>query len=77
MAKNRTIRFAGPLDELVDQYTEKNGLKLNQLVSMAVKKFISEPNTIELEPIEAKNEDWDKAMKSAFKKNKKAMDELA
>ena len=76
MSKARTIRFAGPLDKLVDQYTEKNGLKINQLVNIAVQKFITEPNKIELEPVEAKNEDWDQGMKKAFNKNKKAMDEL-
>lgn len=77
MSKARTIRFNEQLDSLVDEYTEKNGLKINQLVNIAVKKYISEPNSIELEPVEAKDKEWSKAMKKAFKKNKKAMDELA
>lgn len=77
MSKARTIRFNEQLDSLVDEYTEKNGLKINQLVNIAVKKYISEPNSIDLEPVEAKDKEWSKAMKKAFKKNKKAMDELA
>lgn len=77
MSKARTVRFQDELDHLVDEYTEKNGIKLNQLVNLAVQKYITEPNSIELEPVEAKDSDWDNAMKNSFKKNKKAMDELA
>ncbi len=77
MSKARTVRFEDQLDPLVDEYTEKNGLKLNQLVNIAVKKYITEPNSIELEPIKAKDGDWNKTMKKAFRKNKKAMDELS
>ena len=77
MSKARTIRFNEQIDSLVDEYTSKNGLKLNQLVNIAVKKYISEPNSIELEPVNATNGQWEEGMEKAFGKHKKAMDELA
>ncbi|MBL6989629.1 MAG: hypothetical protein ISR65_07620 [Bacteriovoracaceae bacterium] len=77
MSKARTIRFTEQIDALVDEYTNKNGLKLNQLVNIAVKKFISEPNAIELEPVDAKDSEWEAKMKKAFSKHRKAMDELS
>ncbi|MBF0316341.1 MAG: hypothetical protein HQK50_16860 [Oligoflexia bacterium] len=79
MSKARTIRFNDKLDVMVDRYSKSNGLKVNQLVNIAVKKFISEPNSIELEPVTvaAKKESWNKSTKKAFKKHKKAMDELS
>ena len=77
MSKARTIRFNDQLDFLVDEYVDKNGLKLNQLVNIAVKKYISEPNTIELEPVVADDSEWDHNVKKAFRKHKKAMSELA
>ncbi|MDC1174187.1 hypothetical protein OAT67_02255 [Bacteriovoracaceae bacterium] len=77
MSKARTIRFNEQLDSMVDEYTNKNGLKLNQLVNIAVKKYISEPNAIELEPVDTNDGEWNANMKKAFSKHKKAMDELA
>lgn len=77
MSKARTIRFNEQLDAMVDEYTNKNGLKLNQLVNIAVKEYISEPHTIELEPVDSNDSEWDSNMKKAFSKNKKAMDELS
>lgn len=77
MSKARTIRFDDQLDSMVDEYTSKNGLKVNQLVSIAVKKYITEPNSIELEPIETPDSDWDSNMKKSFSDHKKAMDELS
>ena len=71
-AKNAGADYVG-----LDEYIEKNGLKLNQLVNIAVKKFITELNSIELHPVQTSDDQWDKAMKKAFKKNKKAMDELS
>lgn len=55
MAKARTVRFDDLLDSMVDEYIEKNGLKLNQLVNVAVRKYIIEPNSIELKPVKARN----------------------
>ena len=77
MSKARTIRFNEQIDTLVDEYTLKNGLKLNQLVNIAVKKYINEPNSIELEPVDAKDFEWEGSMKKAFTKHRKSMDELA
>ena len=77
MSKARTIRFSEQIDSLVDEYTSKNGLKLNQLVNIAVKKYITEPNTIELEPVEADNSEWEDSMQKAFTRHRKSMDELA
>ena len=77
MGKPKTIRFEEQLEPKVNEYVEKNGMKLNQLVNLAVKKFITETNTIELEPVDIDDESWNKTMKKAFKNNRKAMDELA
>lgn len=77
MSKARTIRFEEYLDKMVDQFTLTNGLKLNQLVNLAVKKYITEPNSIELKPVEASDEEWTESMKKSFSKHKKAMGELA
>ena len=77
MPKARTVRFEEELDRLVDQFTVKNGLKLNQLVNLAVKKYITEPNIIKLEPVETGDEQWTKSMKESFSKHRKSMDELA
>lgn len=77
MSKARTIRFNEQIDALVDEYTNKNGLKLNQLVNIAVKKFITEPNSIDLEPVDANNSEWEGSMNKAFTKHRKSMDELA
>lgn len=76
MAKAKTIRFEDHLESKVEEYAQKNGMKLNQLVNLAVKKFISESNTIELEPVDIDDESWNKSMKKAFKKNRKGIDEL-
>ncbi|MEA9356277.1 hypothetical protein SHI21_08690 [Bacteriovorax sp. PP10] len=75
MSKARTVRFDEDVDPLVDRFVEKNDINFNKLVNLAVKEFISKPHTIELEPVTA--DEWDKNMKKAYKKNKKAMDELA
>ena len=77
MTKARTIRFNEQLDSLVDQYVDRNGLKLNQLVNIAVKKYITEPNSIDLEPVNITDDEWKTGMEEAFSKHKKAMDELA
>ena len=77
MSKPKTIRFDEQLESKVKEYAEKNGMKLNQLVNLAVKKFITESNTIELEPVDIDDKNWNKSMKKAFKNNRKTMDELA
>ncbi|MBI2606993.1 MAG: hypothetical protein HYW49_13045 [Deltaproteobacteria bacterium] len=75
MSKARTVRFEDEVDPLVDQFLEKNSINFNTLVNIAVKDFISKPQTIELLPID--QDDWEKAFKKAHKKHKKAIGELA
>lgn len=72
--KTSSIRFDKQLVPKLEAYTKKNKIKLNRLVNIAVEKFIAEPNSIPLVPIEDK--DWEKGLAKAFKKHKKAMDEL-
>lgn len=75
MNKPRTVRLEDWLDPEVDKYMEENHLNnFNQLVNLALEKFISEPQSIELKPI-AKSK-WSGQMKKAFSKHKKAMEEL-
>ena len=75
MTKARTIRFREDLDLQVDEYTSKNDLNLNQMVNLAVEKFISEPHTIELVPVDKQK--FKEHLEKAFIEHKKAMDELA
>ncbi|MCB0412128.1 MAG: hypothetical protein KDD22_06350 [Bdellovibrionales bacterium] len=77
MSKARTVRFSETLDAMVDEYVEKNGIKFNQLVNLAVKKFISESHTIKLEPVEAKDGVWEKQLQEAMKNNRRVLDELS
>ncbi len=75
MGKARTVRFEDEIDPAVDHFLEKNNINLNKMVNLAVKEFISRPQTIELEPV---NEaDWDNMMKKSYKKYKKTLKELA
>jgi hypothetical protein len=72
--KTSSIRFDQELVPRIEAYVRQNKIKLNRLVNLAVQKFISETNSIALVPIESK--DWEKGVEKAFKKHKKAMDEL-
>jgi len=74
MGLPKTIRFDDELESKVEKYLDKNDIKFSQLINIAVEKFISEPQSIELQPINDK--DWDQAMKKSFKKHKGAMDKL-
>ena len=74
MSKTRTVRFHDRLDTMVDSYIHKNGLKFNQLVNLAVEKYISGKNTIELEPVGM--DEWDGAVNKTLKKHKKTIDDL-
>jgi len=78
--KARTVRLKGQLESQVTKYLDKNELNFNKFINLAVEKFISEPQVIELEPVnttEAKNKDWNKSVDKSFKKHRKAMDELS
>lgn len=72
--KTSSIRFDEELVPKIEAYVRQNRIKLNRLVNIAVQKFISEPNSIPLIPIEPKS--WEKSVAKAFKKHKKAMDEM-
>lgn len=74
MGLPKTIRLDEELEEKVEKYLDKNNIKFAQLINIAVNRFISEPQTIELKPIESAQ--WDKTVKKAFSKHKNAMDKL-
>ena len=74
MSKARTVRLNDKLDSRVDEHIRRNGLKFNQLVTLAVEKYISAPNTIDLVPVN--DEEWNRLTEQNFEKNKEAMDEL-
>ena len=70
----KTVRFEDELESKVEEYLEKNDIKFSQLINLAVEKFISEPQSIELTPIESKK--WEQTVAKAFKKHKHAMNKL-
>jgi antitoxin component of RelBE/YafQ-DinJ toxin-antitoxin module len=70
----KTVRFEEELEEKVDKYLEANGIKFSHLINMAVSKFISEPQTIQLAPVN--KADFMKTATKAFSKHKNAMDKL-
>jgi hypothetical protein len=70
----KTVRFEEELEEKVEKYLESNEIKFSQLINMAVEKFISEPQTIELKPVD--RQEFLKIAKKAFKKHKGALDKL-
>ena len=74
MGLPKTIRLEDELESKVEQFMEMNSMKFPQLVNLALKKFISEPQTIELVPIDEKT--WSKATERVYKKHKHAMDKL-
>lgn len=74
MGLPKTVRFEEDLEQKLEEYLEVNEVKFSQLVNMAVAKFISEPQTIQLEPV--KTDAFKAQAKKAFKKHKDAMDKL-
>lgn len=74
MGLPKTVRFDDELEKKIEQYLETNGLKFSQLVNLAVEKFITVPQTIQLAPVETK--DFLSTAKKAFHKHKDAMDKL-
>lgn len=74
MGLPKSVRFEDELEQKVEKYLEANGLKFAQLVNLAVAKFISEPQSIQLAPVDSK--DFLVSATKAFKKHKKAMDKL-
>ncbi len=74
MGLPKTVRFDDELEKKIEQYLESNGIKFSQLVNLAVTKYITEPQTIRLAPVETK--DFLATAKKAFGKHKDAMDKL-
>ena len=72
MGLPKTVRFEEGLERKVEKYLEANGIKFSQLVNLAVSKFISEPQSIQLAPVDTKN--FMKVATKAFHKHKNAMD---
>lgn len=74
MGLPKTVRFEDALETKVEKYIEANGIKFSQLVNMAVTKFISEPQSIELSPVNT--DEFMKTATKAFGKHKNAMEKL-
>lgn len=74
MGLPKTVRFEEALEEKVKKYLDANGIKFSQLVNMAVSKFISEPQTIQLALVNTV--EFMKSATKAFTKHKNAMDKL-
>ncbi len=74
MGLPKTVRLEEELEEKLEKYLEANGIKFSQLVNLAVSKFISEPQTIQLAPVAT--DEFMKVASKAFQKHKKAMDKL-
>ena len=74
MGLPKTIRFDDTLEQKIETYIQKNRIKFSQLINMAVAKFISEPQSIDLVPVVTK--DFMESAKKAFRKHKNAMDKL-
>ena len=74
MASPRTIRLNEKLDTTIDKYLKKNRMKFSQLVSLALERFVSEPQTVTFVP--ADTEQFVKTAEKALKRHKHAMDKL-
>ena len=74
MGLPKTVRFDDELEEKIDEYLETNDIKFSQLVNMAVNKFISESQTIELVPV--KTEDFMKVAEDVIEEHSDALDRL-
>jgi len=74
MGLPKTVRLEKDLEKKVESYLETNGIKFAQLVNLAVEKFIKEPQTIQLAPVDETK--FMKTAAKAFKKHKNAMDKL-
>lgn len=74
MGLPKSVRFDGELQALVEEYLRQNNLKFSQLMQLAIMKFISEQQSIELTPISSK--EWKQTVEKAYKRHKHAMDKL-
>ena len=74
MSLPKSVRFDDELETLVEEYLKQNNIKFAQLIQLAIVKFISEQQSIELKPIASKK--WKNATEKAYQKHKDAMDKL-
>ena len=70
----KTVRFNEELMLRVEEYLQRNKIKFSQLIQMAITKFISKRQAIELVPVSSKK--WKETMVKVYKKHKHAMDKL-
>lgn len=70
----KSVRVDDQLEKKIEAYLEKNPVKFSQLVAMALEKFISQPQTIELKPVD--DNAFVESAKKAFKRHKHTMDKL-
>ncbi len=74
MGLPKTIRLKEEIEEKVDTYMEMNGIRFSDLINNALEKYISEEQTIVLQPVDSKK--FLEKAKGALKKHKHAMDKL-
>lgn len=74
MGLPKSVRVDDDLEKKIEAYLDKNPVKFSQLVAMALEKFISQPQMIELRPVD--DDEYEKIAKKAFKKHKHTMDKL-
>lgn len=74
MGLPKTIRLKQEIEEKVESYMEINGVRFSDLINNALEKYISEPQTIVLEPVDSKK--FLELARGALKKHKHAMDKL-
>lgn len=74
MGLPKTIRLKEEIEEKVESYMEINGVRFSDLINNALEKYISEPQTILLQPVDSKK--FLQKAKVALKKHRHAMDKL-
>jgi len=74
MGVPKSIRLREELEEKIESYMEMNGIKFTELLNNALEKYISEPQTITLKPIDSK--DFMELAKNATKKHRHALNKL-
>ena len=74
MGLPKTIRLKDEVEQKVETYMEINGVRFSDLINNALDKYISEPQTIVLQPVDSKK--FLEKAKGALKKHKHAMDKL-
>lgn len=70
----KSIRLKDDLESKIETYMEVNGIKFAELINNALEKYISEPQTITLQPIDSK--DFMELAKNATKKHRHALNKL-